>query len=358
MDFALNDDQMMMKALVERFVADRYAPGQRAQWRAMERGYSPENWALLADTGLLALPFAEEEGGLGGGPVEIVTVMEAMGRGLVAEPYLAEILVAGRLLASAGSAAQTAEWIAPLIAGERHLGLAFAEQGARWSLDRPETRMTAGGLVGAKTFAPGGVYAYIVTAMADDGPALFLVDAGAQGLSRREYRLVDGSVACEMRFDSVAAEVLVGGFDRLAPVLDEARLAACAEMIGIADALFAATLDYVRQRRQFGTAIGSFQAIQHRLADLYAGMEQGRSHLYRAALSQPAERGAVIAAAKAYIAAMTVRLGEECIQFHGGMGVSDELDIGQGHKRLLLLATLFGDVDHEIARYNAALRAA
>lgn len=358
MNFELDDDQRMMRTLVERFVADRYQPGQRATWRAMDGGYSPDNWALLAETGILALPFSIEEGGLNGGLVEIITVMEGMGRGLVVEPFLSEILVAGRLLAAAGTPDQKAEWITPVIAGERHVGLAFAEEGARWSVDRVETCMTANGLVGAKTFAPGGADGFIVTAGVEGCVGLFLADGAADGLSRHDYRLIDGSLACELRFDGVAAGRLDGGLDVLTPLLDEARLAACAEMIGIAGALFDTTLDYVRQRRQFGAAIGSFQAIQHRLADLYAGMEQGRSHLYRAALSAEAERPAAIAAAKAYIAAMTVHLGEECIQFHGGMGVSDELDVGQGLKRLLLLATLFGDVDHEIARYNAALRAA
>ncbi|MCG6120586.1 MAG: acyl-CoA dehydrogenase [Blastomonas sp.] len=358
-NFELDDDQRMMQTLVERFVADRYGPGKRAAYCAMERGYSPDNWAVLAETGVLALPFPVEDGGLGGGAVEIVTIMEAMGRGMVAEPYLVEILLAGRLLAATGSDEQKAAWIAPLMAGERHLGLAFAEHTSRWSLDRLETRMTTDGIVGAKTFVPGNVDGYIVTALAADGGlGLYLVDANAAGIARRDYRLVDGTVASEVRFEKVAADQLDGGLAVLAGLIDEARLAACAEMIGIAGTAFETTLDYVRQRRQFGVAIGSFQALQHRLADLYAGLEQGRSHLFRAALSNPQDRPAAIAAAKAYISTMSVYLGEECIQFHGGMGVSNDLDIGQGHKRLLLLATLFGDADHDLERYNEIRQAA
>jgi alkylation response protein AidB-like acyl-CoA dehydrogenase len=332
-NFELNDDQRMMKVLVERFVADRYGPGQRASYRALEAGYSLQNWALLAETGLLALPFAEDEGGLDGGPVDIITVMEAIGHGLVVEPFLQEILVAGRLLAAAGSASQKSALLAPLIAGEKHVGLAFAEHGSRWAVDRLDTRMTPSGLIGAKTFAPGHVDAFIVTARSNDGTGLFLVDATSTGVSRQNYRLIDGSTACELTFDNAAAEPMDAGLDALATVLDEARLAACAEMIGITATLFDMTLDFIRQRRQFGTAIGSFQAIQHRMADLYAAME-------------------------AYISAMAEHLAEECVQFHGGMGVSDELDIGQGLKRVLLLARLFGDADHEIARYNMALKAA
>jgi alkylation response protein AidB-like acyl-CoA dehydrogenase len=161
-------------------------------------------------------------------------------------------------------------------------------------------------------------------------------------------------MACELRFHGTPAERLDGGSAELLAVFDEARIAACAEMVGIMATLFDATLEHVRTRRQFGQAIGSFQAVQHRMADLYVLLEQSRSHILRAALSlDDGVRSIAIAAAKSFVSASAVRLGEECIQFHGGMGTTDELAIGHGHKRILLLASLLGDADSELARYAA-----
>lgn len=357
MDFGLNDDQAMLKTLIERFVGDRYPSGARAGYRATPSGYAAENWALLADLGVLALPFSEEEGGLGGGAVEIATVMEAAGRGLVAEPLLDALIVGGGLIAEAGTAAQKQAWIERIVTGHAQVLLAWAEHGTRFALDRPVTHLADGGLHGTKTFVSGGADAYVVTARDGESVSLFLVAGDAPGLHRRDYRLVDGSVACELRFDGVAAERMAGGLEALAVIVDRARLAACAEIVGIMGLLFDTTLDYIRQRQQFGVAIGSFQALQHRLADQYAALELARSHLYRAMTAEPGEAPAVLAAAKSYVATVAVRLGEECIQMHGGMGVSDELDLGHGHKRILRLASLFGDPAHETMRYDRARRA-
>ncbi len=357
-DFGLNDDQAMLKTLIERFVADRYPSGARAGYRATPAGYSAENWALLAELGVLALPVSEADGGLGGGAVESATVMEAIGRGLVAEPFLDATIVGGGLLSQAGTVAQKQMWIERLLTGEAVVMLAWAEHGTRFDMDRPATRFADGTVRGMKTFVAGGADAYVVTARDGDETHLFLVAADASGLQRRDYRLVDGSVACELAFDGVAAERMDGGLDALAVVIARARLAASAEMVGIMGLLFDTTLDYVRQRQQFGVAIGSFQALQHRLADQYAALELARSHLYRAMLAEPDEAPATLAAAKSFISTAAVRLGEECIQMHGGMGVSDELDLGHGHKRILRLASLFGDAAHETMRYDRARRTA
>lgn len=352
MNFNLDDDQEMVKALAERFVADRYAPGARARYRAAPPGYEQANWALLAEIGMLAVPFAEADGGLGGGLVEIATMMEALGRGLVAEPVLSEAVIAGPLLAEAGTAEQKGAWIGRILSGEAHLALAQAEHSARYDLSAITTRFHGGRLSGSKTAVEGGDDAYIVTATADGAPGLYLVAGDAPGIQRRSYRLLDGSVASEMRFDDVPAMPMPGGLPALERIADRARVAAVAEMIGLISTTFDATIDYVRQRRQFNTPIGSFQAIQHRLADQYAALELCRSQLFRALTGEPA----AIAGAKAYVSGAAVKLGEECIQFHGGMGVSDELDIGHAHKRVLRLATLFGDATHEQQRYHRLRR--
>lgn len=362
MNFELNEDQLLLKNLTEQFVADRYDLAKRAAYQESAGGFSRENWALLAELGLLALPFAEADGGLGGGMVEIITVMETLGSGLVAEPVLSDLLLAGALIAEAGTQAQKAAWLPRIMNGEARVALAHFEQGARYDLDHVGARSQADGdgfrIDGEKTLVLAGAEAdaYLVSARDGEDVRFHIVPADAPGLRRRDYRLVDGSVASELRLLSVpAAERLDGGMTIFAKVADRARIAASAEMIGIMSMLFQATLDYVRTRKQFGVAIGGFQAVQHRLADLYTALELSRSQLYRAALADgdDQERARAVAGAKSYIGASAIQLGEECIQFHGGMGTTDELIIGHGHKRLLLLATLLGDSDSELERFNA-----
>jgi alkylation response protein AidB-like acyl-CoA dehydrogenase len=356
-DFALTDEQEMLKALTERFASGRGSTGAYAAGRASDGGFSAGNWTQLAQMGLLSVPFAETHGGLGGDLVDIITVMEALGRGLVAEPVLNEIMLAGRLLESGGTPTQIAHWLPRLTGGSAHLALAHAEHGTRYRVDRCATRFAHGRLTGHKTNVPAQADCMIVTAEADDGLSLALIERGTAGVQRREYRLVDGSVASELQFSDAVAEPMPGGLPCLLEVVQGARIAASAEMIGLASLLFETTLDYVRQRYQFGAPIGSFQAIQHRLADLYAALELARSQLYRCILTAPAERDVAVAAAKSFISSVALRIGEEAIQMHGGMGVSDELSIGHAHKRVLVLAQMFGDAAHELARYNRATAA-
>jgi alkylation response protein AidB-like acyl-CoA dehydrogenase len=355
MNFELNDDQRMIENLVERFTADRYAQGRRASYRALPSGYSPENWKLLGELGLL--PLLAGVAGVGGGPVETMVVMQALGRSLVVEPVLNEVVTAGAILQAAATPPQRARWLEPLLAGDAHLGFAYAGRKGRYSLAGDTTTVRDGRLTGAKTYAPHGVDAYVVTALADGAPQLFLAPFDRDRMQVRSYRLVDGSLANEITFDGAEAEPLNLSLDAIDPLLDRARLAATAEMMGIMEFVFPATVDYVKTRRQFGVPIGSFQAIQHRLADLYALKEQARSMLLRAVLAGDGEGAIATAAAKAYVSRAALRITEEAIQLHGGMGISSELEIGSGLKRVLVLASLFGDADHETARYNA-LRAA
>lgn len=351
MDFEFNDDQRMMQSVAERLVADRYAPGERARYRARDCGYATENWAVLAESGLLALPFSADDGGMDGGAAEISAILGPFGRGLVAEPYLEEILIAGQLLAAAGDDTIRSTWLAGLIEGERHVGFALAEHQARYTTSATRTEFRDGALHGHKLLASGPVDAWVVSTQS----GLALVEAGAEGLRKRDYRLIDGSIACELFFVGTPATALQPC--DIDAALDPARIGMCAELTGIMDYLLETTLAYVKQRRQFGAPIGSFQAIQHRLADQYAQKELASSQLLRAMLAPEAERAAAIAAARAFIGDAALKLAEECVQLHGGMGISEELDIGTGLKRILLLTTLFGDAQHEIERYNRLLAA-
>jgi alkylation response protein AidB-like acyl-CoA dehydrogenase len=362
-NFGLSEEQALLREAVERFAASRYDLSRRAAYRASPTGYSAENWAALAEIGLLALPFPPEDGGLGGGPVEIITVMEVLGRALAVEPVLEEVVVAGGLLVRAGTRDQKDRWLPAIMDGSAHLALAHFEHSARFNLAGVQThvRHSARGaeLHGAKTLVPVGeaADAFIVSARDDregDGPAgirLYLAAADAPGLQRRGFRLADGSAACCLVLDGAIGEQLDGDFRCLSAAVQASQIAAGAEMLGIMSMLFDATLEYVRTRRQFGAALGSFQVIQHRLVDLYVLLELSRSQLYNAALCNGGERERAIAGMKSYLSSAALTIGEHCIQLHGAMGTTDELPISHGHKRLLVLATLFGDADSELERY-------
>lgn len=349
MDFLLNDEQQMLRDMVERFVADRYPPADRPAYRTPETGHDAANWSMLAQLGLLALPFSADAGGLDGSPVELMIVGEVLGRGVVAEPILSEVLMAGALIERAGSAGQRERWLSEIMGGTAHLALAFAEPAARFAFDRAETRAVDGRLTGKKTFVMAGntCDGFIVTA----SEGLWLVEANAAGLSSHPYRLIDGSPALELTFENTPAEPMPGGTGALRDHVDALRVPIAAELVGLMGTLFDQTLEYIKVRKQFGTPIGTFQAIQHRMADQYLALEQSRSLLYRAALSNGPEASGARIAAKSYISAAAVRLGEEAIQMHGGMGITDELLIGHAYKRVLLLSHLFGDSDTEALRY-------
>lgn len=355
MNFELDEDQTMIEATVERFVSDRYPPGVR---ESATKARADENWSLLAELGILAGLFSPEDGGLGGGSTEIMIILKTLGRGLVVEPVLEQGLLAGGILAAGGSEAQKAEWLSPLLAGERRLGVAFTEPGGRWSLEPVETRIEDARVNGTKSFASGDVDGWIVSALDNRTPVLGLVRADDVGVTQRSYRRVDGAILAEIKFENAAVDRLPGALSSVEDALDRARLGATAEMVGLIDRVFASTLDYVRTRRQFGAAIGSFQAIQHRLADLYGQIELARSQLLRAVTAATDDRPCAIAAAKAQVSAVAIRTAEESIQLHGGMGASDELDIGAALKRILILSTLLGDAAHEVRRYNALMREA
>lgn len=323
----------------------------------------------MAETGLFAIPFSEGHGGLGGGATDLICIMKPLGYCLAAEPLLAGPVLAGGLLDRMGTDAQIEAWAPKIIGGAAHIAFAHAEKAARFRLDFVETVYASADdqtmLTGRKTFvlAGGAADVFIVSSVADsqvqNGDArgnqirFFLVDANADGLTRRRYRLADGAVACEIDLRNVAAEPMAGGFEDFLAVAAQTKIAACAEMVGVMERLLDATTEYVKNRNQFGQPLGKFQVIQHRLADLYTSLELSRSHLYRmasAAIDDEAGRQA-ISGSKAFVADAAMKLAEEAVQLHGGMGVTDELFIGDGLKKIMVLSTLFGDAPTELARY-------
>ncbi|MEE4451641.1 acyl-CoA dehydrogenase family protein [Novosphingobium resinovorum] len=355
MNFDLNEDEEMLKALTERFVTDHYDHDSRRAFLAEPGGFSSANWELLGELGLIAAPFPEDLGGLGLDATGIATVFEALGRGLVVEPLAEAVVMAGRLFAATASDALKDEWLGDLLTGGRRLALAHAEAKARGGLAWVETSATAQDgdwlLAGSKPYcaAGGGADAFIVSARISGPPgdtagiALFLVPAGTPGVSTHDWHMADGSVATSLTLDEVTVSAdhkLSGdGLAAIAAAGDLAALARSAEALGIMERIFAETIDYLRTRDQFGSALGSFQAIQHRMVAQYAAIEQSRALLNLALVSWASDGFAsAVHGARAYIAEASVTLGHEMIQFHGGMGVTDELAIGGGHKRLLVLS--------------------
>lgn len=348
MNFDLSEDEELLKALAERFVADNYDIDRRRLFLAEPQGFSSENWALLGELGLIAAPFDEGAGGLALDATGIATIFEALGRGLVVEPLIENVLLAGRLFAAAARGTLREDWLPALVMGERRIAFAHAEDNGRAGRIWIETAVDAAHrITGAKAYVPAGagVDGYIVSARsggaadAATGMGLYFVAADAAGLTARSWRMADGSVAVSLTLDGVAAEPLDGGAEAIASVETLASLARSAEALGIMERIFAETLEYLRTRQQFGTPLASFQAIQHRMVGQYAAIEQSRGLLNHALVGfgsggfDDAVKGL-----RAYVSDVSIELGHEMIQFHGGMGVTDELSIAHGHKRLLVLS--------------------
>ncbi|HWL79814.1 MAG TPA: acyl-CoA dehydrogenase family protein [Roseomonas sp.] len=367
MDFDLTEEQRLLKESVDRLMADAYGDFEkRKQHQNHPQGYSPELWSKYAEMGLLALPFTEEQGGFGGGPVETMLVMEAIGRGLAVEPYLATVVLGGGFLRLAGR-----EDMIPAVA-ESSATLAFAqiERQSRDDLFDVATtaRRTEAGWVldGAKSVVLHGDTAshLIVSARTSgnrrdrEGISLFLLSADTAGVSRRGYPTQDGLRAAEVTLEQVKlpAGALLGeegqGLPLMERVVDGAIAALCAEAVGAMEALHELTIDYLKQRKQFNTTIGSFQAVQHRAADMLVALEQARSMaMYAAMMAEhpdAAVRRPAIAAAKALINRSADLIGKEAIQLHGGIAMTMEYKAGHYFKRLTMLANQFGDTDRHL----------
>lgn len=369
MDFDLTDDQRMLKDSVDRLVADTYGFEQRRAILKSADGWSRDAWAKLAELGLLGVNFAEEHGGFGGGPVEMMLVAEAFGRGLVVEPYFATVILAGTLIRHAGTEAQKADLLGRIASGDLLMAFAHHERPARYNLAHVETTATKTGetwhLTGEKSLVIHGdcadtliVSARIAGEATDPaGIGLFLVNA--EGLPRRGYATQDNLRAAEITLSATPATVLsLDGFPVIARTIDEAIAFLCAEAVGAMADMHSTTVDYLKTRKQFGRAIGEFQVLQHRAVDMLVQLELARSMaLYAtmmAAEDDPAERGRAISAAKVQIGRSGKSVGEEAIQLHGGIAMTMEYKVGHHFKRVTMIEKLFGDTETHLARLAAA----
>jgi pimeloyl-CoA dehydrogenase small subunit len=376
MDFELSDEQRLLKESVERLLSGRYDFESRLTYGKLPEGWSRDIWRSFAELGLLGLPFDEAHGGFGAGPVETMIVMEAFGRALVLEPYLATVVLAGGLIRLGGSEQQKAELLPKIAAGDIVMAFAHAERHARYDLHHVEVSAQQDGgswiINGEKSLVLDGDSAdqLIVSArVAGDkrdasGIALFLVDAAASGVSRRGYPTQDGRRAAEISFSSVRVPQanLIGTPGEASPLIErvtaEAIAALSAEAVGAMHEMHAVTVDYLKTRKQFGAPIGNFQVLQHRAADMFVALEQARSMAMLATMmtqeTDAAARSAAISAAKAQVGRSARLIGQAAVQLHGGVGMTMEYKIGHYFKRVTMIDILFGDADHHVAKVAAA----
>ena len=363
----------MLQDSVQRFISNSYTFEERQKLIQTEEGFSRENWSMFAELGWLGLPFSEEDGGFGGTPIETMIMLEEFGKGLVVEPFLPTVILAGRVLADGGSQEMKEGVLAEIIAGTKLGALAFVEPQARFNLADVTTTATddeAGFLInGFKGVVIGGPSADLVVVPArtggeqkdEDGISLFLVAGDAKGVSRRDYPTIDGLRASEITFENVSVDKgaligeLGGGFSLLQKCIDFAILAVGAEAVGAMEVLYKTTVEYCKVREQFGQPIGKFQVLQHRMVDMFIEHEQSKSLLYMAAMRLDEGYGA---AAQKAVSALKVQIGkggkfvgQNAVQLHGGMGMTDELNVGHYFKRLTVIETLFGNVDYHLKKY-------
>ena len=375
MDFSFTEEQTLLRNTVQSLLSDKYDFDTRRKVAKSADGWRPEIWAQFAELGLLAAPFSEEMGGLGGGAIETMIVMEEFGRHLVIEPYVETVVIAGGFLREGGSAAQQEAHIPGIIGGETVWAFAYAEPQGRYNLADLTTTAKKDGsgyvINGYKAVVLGAPWAHklIVTARTSggqrdrDGVSVFIVDKSAAGVSTRDYPTVDGRRASEITFENVKvdADALIGaegkGLPLVEKITDQAIAALSAEAIGCMKELNTATVEYCKTRKQFGVPIGKFQVLQHRMVDMFMAYEQSVSMTYMVNLKldeNDAERTKAAAGAKVQIGKAGRYVGQQAVQLHGGMGMTDELNVGHYFKRLTMIDTQFGNVDYQLKRYSEA----
>ena len=370
MDFDYTDEQRQLRDTLQRYIAKEYDFDARRKLARTELGYSREHWQAFAELGLLALALPEAHGGLGGNAIDTMVAMEALAPALVLEPYLATAVICGGLIADAGSEAQKDLLLPALGAGELLFAFAHYEPGTRYELNHVATTARGEGdgyvLNGAKTVVQAGGQAdrLIVSARTaggvrdDAGISLFVVDRGAPGVAVRGYPTQDGTRAAEITLTGVrvGGDARLGEAGRALPAIEHAIdrgiAALCGEAVGIMAALNAATLEYLKTREQFGGPIGRFQALQHRMVDMFIAAEEARSMAILASVgvqsADPAERRRTVSMAKARIGQSSRFVGQQAVQLHGGMGVTDDLVVSHWFKRLTAIDLTFGDADHHL----------
>lgn len=376
MNFDYSEEQQLLANSVKQFIAKNYTFEARKAILGSPAGYSEQVWTTFADMGLLGLPFASEFGGFGGNAVDLMPVMEAIGEGLVLEPYLSTVGLGGQLVARGGAEAQKKAILAAVVEGKLKLAFAQTERGARYNLAHVTVRAKKSGngyiLDGEKcvvTHAPA-ADKLIVSARTSGndtdgkGISLFLVDRNAPGVTLRTYRMADNLRAADVHFAgaTVPADALVGKEGEALPLIEEvvdyATALLCTEAVGAMKFANEATLEYLKTRKQFGVPIGTFQALQHRMVDMMISYEQAKSMACLACVkvdsADVAERKHVVSAAKIKIADACRHISQESVQLHGGMGMTEELKVSHTFRRLTTIAQTFGDADHHLDRFTAS----
>ena len=374
MDFTFNEEQTLIQDQVDQFVLKEYDWETRQSLSNSDLGFGQENWQKFAELGWLGISVSEDSGGFGGSAIESMLIMEAFGKGLVVEPFLETMIMSGGLIDAHGSDQQKASILEPAISGEMQLALAYAEPQSRFNLSDVVTEAKPEGdnfvLNGYKSVVMNGPSANKILVSArtsgsqleENGLTLFIVDADSDGLNKTNYKTVDGRRASDISLENVTVskDDVVGGIDSgfeiLDLAIDKAILAISAEAVGAMEVLYKATVEYTKTREQFGTAIGKFQVLQHRMVDMFMEYEQCKSLLYMATMKQ--EEGAAdakkaISGLKYQVGKAGKFIGQQAVQLHGGMGVTDELNVGHYFKRLTTIGTIFGNTDYHLKKYSS-----
>jgi len=375
MDFDLSEEQRLLKDSVDGLLADTYDFEARKKHGAAKKGWSDEVWSKFAEQGLLGLPFAEADGGFGGGAIETGIVMEALGRALVLEPYFATVVLGGGFLRLGGSAAQRKALLPDIISGKTTLAFAQLEKDSRYDLGDVITsakKKGAGWVISGEKFVVlhgDSASTLIVTARTKGGPrdrggvGVFLVPANANGVRIKGYPTQDGLRAADITFENVevGADAVLGDAENGLPlverVADEARVALCSEAVGAMDESLKTTIEYLKTRQQFGVNIGTFQALQHRGSDMFVALEQARGISMYATMAvgfdDAKARTDAIAAAKVQVGRSAKYIGQQSIQLHGGVGMTMEYKIGHYFKRMTMIESTLGDSDFHLRRLAA-----
>ncbi|MDP6917301.1 MAG: acyl-CoA dehydrogenase [SAR86 cluster bacterium] len=373
MDFNFNEEQTLIQGQVAQFIQRDYEWEKRQNLISSELGFSEKNWKIFAELGWLGISLSEESGGFGGTALESMIIMEEFGKGLVVEPFLETIILCSGLIDSCGTDEQKGEILGQVVAGNMHLALGFTEPQSRFNLAdvTTEAKLKDGNYVvnGFKSVVMNGPNAnkFIISTRTSgkqtdkDGISLLVVDANQDGVSLRNYPTVDDRRASELTLENVIvpASCLLGsenqGFKLLEDAIDNATLGICAEAVGAMEVLYKTTVEYTKTREQFGQPIGKFQVLQHRMVDMFMEYEQSKSLLYMATIknvegSQDAKKS--ISGLKYQVGKAAKFIGQQAVQLHGGMGVTDELNVGHFFKRLTTIISIFGNTDYHLKRYS------
>ena len=373
MDFNFNEEQTLIQSQVAQFIQRDYEWEKRQVLVASDLGFSSENWKTFAELGWLGISLSENSGGFGGSALESMIIMEEFGKGLVVEPFLETVILCAGLIDSCGNEEQKADLLGPVISGEMHLALGFTEPQSRFNLAdvTTEAKKKNGDYLvsGFKSVVMNGPNAdkLIISARTSgkqddkEGISLFVIDRNLEGVSLRNYPTVDGRRASEVTLENViipSSSLLSEegkGFQHLEGAIDRATLAICAEAVGAMEVLYKTTVEYTKTREQFGQAIGKFQVLQHRMVDMFMEYEQSKSLLYMATIknvegSKDAKKA--ISGLKYQVGKAAKFIGQQSVQLHGGMGVTEELNVGHFFKRLTTIITIFGNTDYHLKRYS------